>query len=217
MKVKSSSWHYKMQQWAPWNDHGVPKSLCTYFWSLVAITVGSPIVAVLVAVTFPFYWVGKKLYTTSLDKQDVVWEVNKKKIKEIEKKSKLPLSIKIKKFIATYPVASTILTCTAVTAAAATSILLQIDNDGEPLGIIAGCIMITILIGVCVFFVVGMSLSAFSETKLYKTFENRYAIPESEQQLGVILSYLKAKKEKVCPLIEVDYGEPEEDTSASVA
>ncbi len=84
MKVKASSWHYRMQKWAPWD---VPGNLCGYFWSLVAITVGSPIVATLVAIVYPFIWAGQKLNESLLEKQAVSWPATKAKLKRKENES----------------------------------------------------------------------------------------------------------------------------------
>ena len=56
-----------------------------------------------------------------------------------------------------------------------------------------------------IFFILGMASLTFSESKLYKNFKKHYEIPEEERELGIFLSFVKAKKDKVCPLIEVDY------------
>jgi hypothetical protein len=55
VNLKKESWHYKI--YAAVIDDNPPKSLCPYFWSLVAIFVFSP----LILFVFSIMWIDKKI------------------------------------------------------------------------------------------------------------------------------------------------------------
>ena len=56
MKVKSDSWHYKWLRFARWDEWDMPKSLCTYFWSVVLLAplkIGALVAVIVILVGGP--------------------------------------------------------------------------------------------------------------------------------------------------------------------